>query len=87
MEDTDAIVNSANNILQHNGGIAERIVEKGGRSIVEESDEIIKKRGGIPIFTGEAEPTGAGDLPCKNVIHTIGPVWWGGKHNEEWLLR
>lgn len=87
MEDTEAIVNSANGILQHNGGIAKRIVDKGGPSIVEESEEIIKQRGGVPIFTGESMHTKSGDLESKYLIHTVGPVWWGGNHNEEWLLR
>ena len=86
-EDTDVIVNSANGILQHNGGIAKRIVDKGGQKIVEESEEFIKSRGGVPIFTGETMHTGSGDLASKYLIHTVGPVWWGGNHNEEWLLR
>ena len=50
-------------------------------------EEIIKQRGGVPIFTGESMHTKSGDLSSKYLIHTVGPVWWGGNHNEEWLLR
>ncbi len=81
-EDTDCIVNAANGILQHGGGISQRIINKGGAVILEESEEIIKQRGGIPIFTGECEHTNTGDLDAKFLIHTVGPVWWGGNHNE-----
>lgn len=81
-EDTDVIVNAANGILQHGGGVAQHIAKKGGSIIIQESESIIKKRGGIPIFTGECEYTNSGELDSKYVIHTVGPVWWGGKHNE-----
>ena len=87
-EDTDCIVNAANGILQHeNASLSQRIINQGGAVIIEESTEILKQRGGIPIFTGECEHTSAGKLDAKFLVHTVGPVWWGGNHNEQWLLR
>jgi len=52
----------------------------GGPSILEECKKIIAKQGSCP--TGEAVITTAGDLPAKFVIHTVGPVWNGGRNNE-----
>src|SRR5689334_681962 len=71
-ERVDAIVNAANQHLQHGGGVAGAIVRKGGPSIQRESNAI----GFTP--TGSAAITGAGDLPCKFVIHAVGPVWGSG---------
>ena len=83
-EDVDAIVNAANSNLKHGGGVAGAIVRRGGYEIQKESDEIIAKMGPIP--TGEAVVTGGGKLKAKYVIHTVGPVWRGGRHNEDELL-
>ena len=66
-EPTDAIVNAANSRLQHGGGVAGAIVRRGGQSIQTESDAI----GGCAV--GGAVVTGAGRLPCRYVIHTVGP--------------
>lgn len=82
-EKTDAIVNAANRHLSHGGGIAGAIVRKGGEIIQIESNKIIEKRG--PLKTGEALITRAGNLPCKYVIHTVGPVW--GEGDEENKLK
>jgi len=82
-EKTDAIVNAANRHLSHGGGVAGAIVRKGGEIIQIESNKIIKKRG--PLKTGEAVITRAGNLPCKYVIHTVGPVW--GEGDEENKLK
>ena len=65
--DVDAIVNAANFHLQHGGGVAGAIVRKGGQIIQDESDAI----GFTPV--GTAVLTGAGKLPAKFVIHTVGP--------------
>ena len=79
-EQVDAIVNAANERLQHNGGVAAAIVQKGGRKIQEESTRKIQQHG--PLNVGEATFTNAGNLACRYVIHTVGPVW--RKHaNEE----
>lgn len=63
----DVIVNAANSYLQHGGGVAAAIVRKGGKVIQEESNRI----GFVPV--GGAVMTAAGRLPCKAVIHTVGP--------------
>ena len=79
-EHVDAIVNAANERLLHGGGVAAAIVQKGGRQIQEESTRKIKQHG--PLKVGEATFTTAGNLACRYVIHTVGPVW--RKHaNEE----
>ncbi len=77
--DTDAIVNAANNYLQHGGGVAGAIVKKGGLIIQEESNKI----GFVP--TGSAAITSAGALKAKYVIHAVGPKW--GEGDEEAKLK
>ncbi len=71
----DAIVNAADSHLNHGGGVAEAIVRKGGRIIQEESNDI----GFVPV--GTSVITSAGKLPCRSVIHTVGPQM--GEGNEE----
>ena len=78
-EVVEAIVNPANVQLRHGGGVAEAIIRKGGYSIMQESTDI----GHCPV--GEAVVTGAGMLPCKFVIHTVGPMM--GEGYEEMKLR
>ncbi|KAG6949491.1 hypothetical protein JG688_00014596 [Phytophthora aleatoria] len=67
----DAIVNAANSHLMHGGGLAGSIVRKGGSSIQQESSKWIKENGTLAV--GDAVTTTAGKLPCKHVIHTVGP--------------
>src|SRR5204862_4217538 len=78
--DVDVIVNAANSYLKHGGGVAAAIVRKGGAIIQEESDKI----GFVPV--GSAVITGAGKLPCKAVIHTVGPRMGEGDEDNK-LLR
>lgn len=70
-EETQGIVNAANGSLIHGGGVAASIVRAGGEEIQKESYEIIKKQGNIP--TGNAVITHGYNLPCKYVIHVVGP--------------
>jgi O-acetyl-ADP-ribose deacetylase (regulator of RNase III) len=85
-ETTDAIVNAANSSLLGGGGVDGAIHRAGGAAILEECRGIRAARGPLP--AGEAVITGAGDLACRHVIHTVGPVWQGGGAGEaETLAR
>ena len=72
-EEVDAIVNAANKRLQHGGGVAWAIANRGGPAIQKESDEWIRANGTV----SHAHPawTSGGLLPAKYVIHAVGPVW------------
>ena len=82
-EAVDAIVNAANAQLAHGGGVAGTIVRKGGQAIQAESREWVRTHG--PVRHGSPAITGAGRLPCRYVIHAVGPVW--GEGEEDAKLR
>jgi O-acetyl-ADP-ribose deacetylase (regulator of RNase III) len=77
-EEVDAIVNAANSTLLGGGGVDGAIHRAGGPAILDECREIRRTRYPDGLPTGEAVATGAGRLPAKWVIHTVGPVYGGG---------
>jgi O-acetyl-ADP-ribose deacetylase (regulator of RNase III) len=80
-ENVDAIVNAANAYLQHGGGVAGAITRLGGPLIQEESDRWVKKYG--PVQHKYPAYTTGGELPCRYIIHAVGPVWGEGNEDEK----
>jgi len=79
-----AIVNAANEMLVHGGGVAAAIVRTGGRVIQEESNAWVRAHG--PVTPGKAAVTTGGMLLASHVIHVAGPIYEDGRDNEA-LLR
>ena len=80
-EVTNAIVNAANSHLMHEGGVAAAIARWGGEVIDRESREWVRLNG--PVAHAKPAVTSGGNLPCKFVIHAVGPVWGEGDEDRK----
>ena len=80
-EQVDAIVNAANEYLQHGGGVARTIPKQGGPAIQKESDAWVREHGRVSHMNPAW--TSGGLLPAKFVIHAVGPVWGEGDEDNK----
>ncbi|XP_038038196.2 protein mono-ADP-ribosyltransferase PARP14 isoform X1 [Anas platyrhynchos] len=71
----DVVVNASNEDLKHIGGLAEALLQAAGPELQMRCDELVKSYGRLQ--PGSAVITGAGKLPCKSIIHAVGPRWKG----------
>ncbi|XP_072197855.1 protein mono-ADP-ribosyltransferase PARP14-like isoform X2 [Excalfactoria chinensis] len=69
----DVVVNASNKDLKHSSGLAWALLQAAGPELQAECDEVVRKMGHLK--AGNAVITGAGKLPCKQVIHAVGPRW------------
>jgi O-acetyl-ADP-ribose deacetylase (regulator of RNase III) len=80
--EVDVIVNAANSQLQCGNGVCGAIYKAaGGRELAKECKDL------APVHAGEAVITNAGKLPCKKIIHAVGPIYVGGLQGEPFYLR
>jgi O-acetyl-ADP-ribose deacetylase (regulator of RNase III) len=75
-ETSDAIVNAANAYLESGAGVAGAILHRGGAELQRQSAEWVEKHG--PVQHDSPAWTSGGNLPCRFVIHAVGPVWGDG---------
>lgn len=81
----DAVVNAANDHLQHGGGVAAAIARAGGPDVQSDSDRWVADHG--PLGDGQAAVTTAGRMPARIVIHVAGPIYQRGRADNEPRLR
>ena len=81
VDEVDAIVNAANEQLQHGGGVAWAISKRGGATVQKESDDWVHKHG--PVSHSHPAWTLGGLLPAKYIIHAVGPVWGDGDEDKK----
>uniref|UniRef100_A0A3P8NCY9 AIG1-type G domain-containing protein n=1 Tax=Astatotilapia calliptera TaxID=8154 RepID=A0A3P8NCY9_ASTCA len=81
----DALVNAANQDLDHSAGVAAALSRAGGPEIQRESDELVKCLGKIPI--GDTVVTTGGNLKCKKLLHAVGPVGGKASNRDKMLLE
>lgn len=79
----DAVVNAANEALQHEGGLALALCKAAGRELQKISDDHVNTQG--PLKPGDAVVTGGCNLPCKYVVHAVGPRFYD--HDEKTSVR
>ena len=84
-QDTEALINAANTSLLGGGGVDGAIHREGGSAILEECKKISAEIGRC--IPGRAVITTGGNLKAKFVIHTVGPIWYGGRCNEPEVLK
>jgi O-acetyl-ADP-ribose deacetylase len=82
----DSIVNAANEVMLGGGGVDHAIHSVAGPELLEACRKVSEVRPGVRCPTGEARITPAFRLPCRYVIHTVGPIWRGGFNREAELL-
>ena len=85
--EADAIVNAANSTLLGGGGVDGAIHRRGGPKILEECKRLRATEWPDGLPTGCAAITSGGNLKAKHVVHTVGPIWRGGFHEEAKLLK
>lgn len=86
-QQVDAVVNAANSTLLGGGGVDGAIHAAAGPALLAECREVRSRKylDGLPV--GEAVATGAGDLPARWVIHTVGPNWHRGQQDSQLLAN
>ncbi|MFJ9905998.1 O-acetyl-ADP-ribose deacetylase [Streptomyces sp. NPDC101152] len=84
-QSVDAVVNAANSSLLGGGGVDGAIHRRGGPEILDECRALRASRYGKGLPTGQAVATAAGKLDARWVIHTVGPVWQGGRGDPSLL--
>ncbi len=82
--EVDVVVNAANSGLRGGGGVDGAIHAAAGPELLSACRQIVQEQGQLP--PGQAVITPGFKLPAKQVIHTVGPIWRGGRENEEQTL-